>query len=219
MPKKKPNRKIRLFVNYFVHPDRERAKEIDACLLANLSCESIDEVVILTDKLYKILKGQNKIKKIVIGSDRPTYYDFFQAINEYTGARDINIVSNSDIVFNNTVELARNNLRRFECYSLTRWDIKRSGKLKFFNRNDSQDCWIFRGKVKLYDEYKVVVGGKAGCDNAIAHRLDKNGFRMLNISLSLIIVHVHLTKIRTYKVTDREPGIYKTLPIIHVNDV
>lgn len=192
---------IRLFTNYYKDKNLQRQTELEFCLDQNLNNSLISEVILLTDESEA--PKHKKIKVVKIGG-RPTYTDFFRIANERIGAEDISIISNSDIYFNDTLKEVTKIVKR-ECFSLTRWDLNQSARLSFFNRNDSQDAWIFRGPIP-YIEGNFNLG-KPGCDNRIAFEINKTGFKVRNPSFSIQAIHVHNSAVRNFDWNDTNDRI------------
>jgi hypothetical protein len=120
------------------------------CLLKNCLNRLIDKIYVFNENTYNY-ETNSKIENISIMT-RPTYEDFIEFINLNTNENDINIIANSDIYFNETLSIINQINMDNTCISLTRWDINEDWNKIFFNRSDSQDCWIFKGKIK--DELK-----------------------------------------------------------------
>ena len=99
--------------------------------------------------------SENSFLKINIIDGRPTFSEIFKMCSD-----DINIVANADIYFDETINFV-NGLQDNEVMCLTRWE---NGKL--FNRRDSQDAWIFKGRPDVKADFTM---GTAGCDNVLAH--------------------------------------------------
>ena len=171
---------INLFINYFEHKNIERKKELDQCVRNNLN--------------------NNNIKCIIINSDkRITYNYYFNFINKYTSENDINIISNLDIYFDETIKLAED-MGINDCYALARWDVLPNGEFKLFDRADSQDCWIFKGKIKpIYGDFYL---GQPGCDNRIAFEIQKAGYNISNPSRTIKSYHIHNSNVRNYSRKD-----------------
>jgi spore maturation protein CgeB len=193
---------IRLFINWYQDSKPERAAELELCLSHNLNLSAIDEVVNIGDT--PIGNEDRYIKHF----SRITYNDYFKVINEIAGPDDISIIANLDIVFNDTI-LHAVKMQRNECYALTRYDATLAG-ITFFNRADSQDVWIFKGKPPQ------IVGadfnlGVPGCDNRIAYLLNLNGYLVTNPSLTIKTYHYHNSNIRNY-MNARGYSIVKAVP-------
>ncbi len=180
---------INLFYNYFKYENPSRQKEIDLCLNNNLKNKNLNTIIIESQK-------------------RLTYSFYFKKINSITLPNDINIICNADIYFDNTVMLCQN-MKPNDCYALSRWDVSSDGKSQLFQRSDSQDTWIFKGKIKN-NLYGDICLGMPGCDNRIAHEIVKAGYNLLNPSQSIKTYHVHISNVRNYdKKHDTIPGPYK----------
>lgn len=192
---------IRLFTNYYKDKNSQRQAELEYCLDSNLSNPLISEVILVTEETD--IPKHKKIKVVNIGV-RPTYSDFFRLANERTESGDISIISNSDIYFNDSIKYITNITNR-ECFALTRWDLSMAKQLYFFNRSDSQDVWIFRGNIP-YIEGNFNLG-KPGCDNRIAHEINKASFKVRNPSLSIQAIHVHNSAIRNFDWNDNKDRI------------
>jgi len=175
--------KINLFVCVYSTENKRRQNEMDKCLRINKRNQFLNVVPIYNQ-------------------DRLTYNDFFKIINEASGNDDINIITNSDIYFDSTIELAQHMLYK-ELYALTRWDLN-GNDLTFYNLSYSQDSWIFRGKIEdINAPYEL---GKMGCDNKIAFEFFNKGYKVLNPSKSIITTHLHESNFRTYDYFDQYDG-------------
>jgi hypothetical protein len=188
---------INLFINIFQHKDPTRQKELDYCFEKNQTNELIDKII------------------IVNRDTRATYGDFFQAMKDYPN--DINIIANSDIYFDETIEKAHK-IKEKQCYALTRWEDINGRVIDFNARHGkpsppqwSQDAWIFRGSPNLIGFDYVIASTKhhtsqniqfnlgiPGCDNKFAALLKGKGFRVTNPSLSIKAIHKHQTDKRDY---------------------
>jgi hypothetical protein len=179
-----------LFINHYHERNPIRQKEIDFCLTQNIL--------------------NTKINTIIFNSQDRLNYDFyFYKANKITSPNDINIVVNSDIFLAETIVLAEN-IKSDECYALSRWDLKPNGTSVFFNRQDSQDAWIFRGQMNpnLKADFPL---GLCGSDNRLAYELNNVGYKMSNPSLSIRVFHAHSSNIRNYVMNDKRfvvPGPY-----------
>lgn len=128
---------------------------------------------------------------------RPTFKDFFNAINKVTEPTDINIIANSDIYFeyinsDNFIRLTHN-----DCLALSRWDVQPDGSAVHYNNSGSQDTWIFRGAIKMVEGANFTQG-IPGCENKLAYLLQQAGYTVTNPSLSIKTYHLHNSGIRYY---------------------
>lgn len=180
---------IRLLYNYYEDKNHIRKKEIDFCLQKNLANPHINTI-------------------IVESPHKPKYKYLFDKINQLTGPDDINIICNSDIFFDETISLTTK-MSYNDAWALCRWEWYHDDNIKFFTRPDSQDTWIFKGKIK--DMISDFTLGLRGCDNRIAHEIQQAGYNISNPSLSVKTYHVHNSGIRNYSNTDVVPPPYLTL--------
>lgn len=183
---------INLFVNWYKPENLDRQKELLFCLVRNLSNEYINQIFLFGSDLPEI----NNPKLKLISSERLTFLQLFQLMNYYrTDNNTISILSNADIYFDYSLKSLSNNNFHNSVYCLSRYDIiNKNLDVKFINRNDSQDSWIFQGKIKNIDANFFL--GVRGADNKIAYLLKVNGYRVLNPSLSIRSFHYHLSNHR-----------------------
>lgn len=193
---------IQLFVNNFRTGIPERDAEFDEVFRLNCANPFIEKIWCIG------MPPAQHEKAIWIHSDyeRPTFQQMFYYMAGRTTPDDVNILANLDIYFDETIELV-NRIQSHECFALTRWDII-DGVPVFFNRGDSQDCWIFRGAPP--DVEAGFEMGRVGCDNVIAEILNlKRPLR--NPSLSIKALHIHNSGVRNKQYMDFVHGGYKTL--------
>ena len=187
--------KVNLFVNYYNCGDKERQKELDFCKKHHKECGYFNEIINF--------------------SERPTYNDFFNATKAYPN--DINIFTNSDIYFNDTILEVRK-IKQNECYALTRWeeDINKEGKetiVSFDSKHTynkeaksrhSQDVWVINGVARHVDGWFHI--GVAGCDNRIAHELSRATYDVINPSDVIQCIHKHKEVERNYNIPNNYPN-------------
>jgi hypothetical protein len=185
---------IRLFQNFYFDSNQERQKEIEQCFIRNTNLTEINSFL------------------PIHSSWRLTFQDFFERINLISSEEDINVIANSDIYFDSSIQLAEK-IKSNECYALSRWNVQEDGTSQHFVRSDSQDVWIFRGPIKNISANFFL--GYRGCDNRLAFEIVKAGYSILNPSLSIKTHHLHLTGIRNYDMTNNflVPGPYLQVPI------
>ena len=179
--------KINLFVNYYNCGEIERQKEIDFCFNHN--------------------KNSGLFSNIINFNDRPTYTDFFNATLAYP--EDINVFSNSDIYFNDTIKHVLN-MGSMDAYALTRWEESENGIVPFETKHSynqeakskhSQDVWVFYGAVNtVYGGFHI---GVPGCDNRIAYEINKANYNLSNPSNIIKCVHKHANEKRVYTMPDK----------------
>jgi hypothetical protein len=166
---------IYLFINLYEDKNPDRHKELVKCF-----------------QLQKV----NPFLKVTPLGERPTFNDFFRIANAVAPNGSVVAISNSDIFFDETIQLAQN-IKQNEVYALSRWDIQKDGSSKLFKRWDSQDTWIFRTPIKEIQGADFTMG-VAGCDNVIAHLLEQSGYVVTNPSKTIHCHHLHLSNVRNY---------------------
>src|ERR1017187_6700457 len=102
--------KVNLLIGLYVDKHRSRQHELEYCLRQNLKNSSIDKVVAVFDKqsdmnYYRALLPEGQISYVLV-DNRPTFGSFFKLIN-YRYPDDINIIANSDIYFDQTLQLVK----------------------------------------------------------------------------------------------------------------
>ena len=205
-----PNKKHNLFVNYYQDKNEDRTKELNFSLFENLKNEKINNVVLISTEVdylkLKYICDNDLFKKIipVITDKRPTFNDYFRLTKKLFNSYDnVNIIANLDIIIpletisNLSNYLTTNNT----CLALTRWDINNGDDYKnnstFFDRADSQDCWMFNGGVEQIYGADFTLG-ICGCDNVSAHLLEQKGYNVINPSRTIKTYHLHLVQVRNY---------------------
>lgn len=207
-----------MITQFFHHPSKERRQEINECLIRNCACPHIDQIVLLNEtdfsndwtKVHKkgpnkgkfIIEGAEKIKQIIIGS-RLTYADFLKYVKENIPTNVYAILCNADIYLGNSLlDLWKINMKD-KMLALLRWDVDETDNVKIFGpRADSQDTWIVLSdsiKQRTWkDETFRFMIGQAGCDNAFAGHMLRQGFMLTNPALTFQTYHLHNTNIRDY---------------------
>ena len=186
---------INLFTTYYKDKSSEREKELIYCINKNIECKAIGKIYVLVENAELPIIGNSKVIVTPI-SVRPTYSDYFRIINEVSGKRDYNVIANADIYFDGHLDFLKRIYLKKICFALTRWDIKEDGSAILFDRNDSQDTWIFRGKIKNVNG--DIFLGLPGCDNRIAWEIHKGGYKIFDPALTIKSYHYHLSDKHNY---------------------
>ena len=124
-------------------------------------------------------------------AERPTYRHYFEFANASLSGEKI-IVANSDIFFDDTLNLLEAISLEGRVLALTRYNLKpylnHTGR-PWVRNEGSQDSWIFQAPIRnFYSDIKL---GWYGCDNWIAWEMDQAGLEVLNPSLTIHTWHVH----------------------------
>jgi len=184
---------IRIFTTWFPDADPTRKSEFAECLRRNLAIRVIDEVCVIAERSTAGLPSHDQLQTRIL-PNRPLYNDFFEWIASVANDDDISIIANADIWFGNDIGAVPHALKRQECFALARWE-----PAGLFDRNDSQDCWIFRGKVSgVHGNFPL---GVPRCDNRLLHELSLAGYRVRNPSFSIRSNHLHARAFQEYSST------------------
>lgn len=111
-----------LLTTLYDEQDTDRFNELQHCLTTNLNNSRISEVVIFTEHDKSCIDRYDPDHKAIViqTQSRPTYYDMIKHANVYFRDERI-IIANSDIYFDDTLQLLDDVDMKSEFYSLTRW--------------------------------------------------------------------------------------------------
>jgi hypothetical protein len=188
---------INLYINYYISENKERQSEYDYCLDKNINNTLIDNVFIFISKedMNNFYFQNDKLK--LLEMDRPTYSKVIETISKKTSIDDVNIILNSDCYIDHDTSELVNHINFDEMWCLTKYDVIDSNfNLKFYDEKCSQDAWIFKGIPKNIKNIDFNFG-TPGCDNRFAYESKSSGYILKNPSISLKIIHYHLSQIRT----------------------
>lgn len=180
---------VNLFISLYNETNSKRAKELYTCLMNNFKSGCFDAIWIIAESdngNYDYLPDVSPYSfNLLPCTVRPTFETFFNAINTVTGVEDINVIANSDIYFVDLPVLPAYN----QCFALTRYEVDANGGIRFLNRRDSQDSYVFFGHIKK-PSYAAFYS-LPGCDNRICWELRNAGYQILNPSLTIKTFHLH----------------------------
>lgn len=188
--------KVNLFINPCESDDPKRQEEYDSCEDSNGKNPNIDAI-------HYVFPPDE-------GPGRPTFNDFFRRIDWISDEDDVNIVANSDIVFDDTAALLRRLAPGF-VLALLRWDFVNGTPKILIDRPECQDVWVFRGIPKGIDGSFQI--GTPGCDNRIAYEISKAGYQVVNPARIVRTLHVHNTQVRNWTGMPAVPKPYLNVPI------
>ena len=180
---------IRLFTSCYPEQNPKRIAELSQSLERNLALPAFNKVYVFLEGMETAWVNGLKLNCQSI-PHRPTYADFFGLANEQvTSDDDLSIVANSDIFFDWSLLVLANRLKPTQCAALSRWDVQPDGTSTLFDRNDSQDAWIFKGKIRpVVADFCV---GIPRCDNRILYELLRAGYEVINPAFSVKAFHLH----------------------------
>lgn len=216
--------KIHLLVEYYTIDVPDRQAELDYCLIHNIQNKNIDFVHIFGQ--INVDESMSDSKVIVNYRDnRTTYRDYFEYSMTIPDG-DLIIISNSDIYFDDTLNLLHLHLTPDNAFALTRWDdLKNQGHrmvdCKFvphFNSQASHDVWALKTPVKNISDMHVDFNlGTYACDNVVAYQLSNYGeYLVSNPSYDIRCYHMHKSGYRTYSSTEPVPGIRMDVPLTYL---
>ena len=205
-----------LVTSYYQSGNKERQKEIDACLVQNVQNVHIKSIHLLNDQDYPLdfISDKSKIVQVVVdeGNKRRLGYDYaIKYVNESLFKEHF-IIANSDIYFDDTLLHLRDYDFTSAILALSRYD---DGVLN--NRADSQDCWIGLSPLRVDMEQCNFKFGTPGCDNRIAWVIQYAGYEISNPCRTIHSHHLHASNIRTYSARDLVRGPYMLLKPCELN--
>lgn len=226
------NDPIYLVIQYFIHSNETRNKEIQACLKKNIELGIFSKVIMLNERIYSYSElgldegDMNHILQVDISS-RLTYSKAFEEIEKLSLGVGYFVICNSDIFFDKTVLNVRRSClsKRKSLYALIRfeYDNKDLDKCRMFHYNidtcdNSQDVWIYHSNFKPNNKVKEKSNfhfGKPGCDNKISFVFASEGYKCINTPYNVKSYHYHTSNIRSYTLKDKVPPPYLLLtPVI-----
>lgn len=192
------------YVEYWDCNNEERNNEVINVINSNINSN-------LFSKIFVYSKNKEpRINSEIINSDRITYQFIFD--NSEDG---INILANSDILFNETIKLVKN-ISDTDFYALTRYECNNMVH-KYddpYKGSDSQDVWIWKNKCKIKNANFYL--GLPGCDNKIAYYAKIHNYDVKNPALSIKTYHEHRSNVRDGSSCDlskRLPPPYALIPV------
>ena len=211
------NEPIHLFMQFFIHKNKKRYKEIKTCLKFNVANPWIQTIYLLNenqpDGSYRPFTAKelgtdsDKIIQLPLGR-RMEYADAFKYAHKLNRV-GYNIVINADIFLDDSLQnLFRSNLHEKPLMMCQlRWEYDGTpGGIKLFGpRADSQDAWIWHSNWNTLLINKKVFDfqlGQAGCDNHITYLFKLCGFGLVNDPGLVHCLHYHKTEIRDYSLKD-----------------
>ena len=196
---------MKLLVEYFESENPIRKSEYLQTLYQNLSNDLIERIFIFISDNVEFKISSPKIT-IVREEKRPTYRRFFEFCNENLDG-EICILSNADIVFDDTLRHVSDIDMNGVFLALTRWEnVVGRGKVPF-NNGSSQDSWIFKAPIKTTEDMEFTLG-RPGCDNRIALLMKNCGYMMKNPGNQIVGLHNHTSRYRTYTKAETVEGPY-----------
>jgi len=207
-------RTVTLYYNYYRERNLFRRLEIDYCLSRNVANAAVSRLLVLSKDPPPI--SDNKMEAVPTSSARPTLAQIFQIIGEQSGKDDYNVVINADCFLATDDPNAFAQLGHGVAWCIGRYEIPRMNPLLPWTtrrrpfsqlRDDSQDCWIIRGKPArgMWLDFSL---GLPGCDNRLAYELHKAGYVVENPIDRISVFHFHSQTVRSYTDAHQVPKPY-----------
>ena len=196
------HRTINLIIQYFVDDNRKRQEEYHECIRRNLKSPLIKKIYNIQEGTYKLPKEFLKHPKMVniTGNfDRMTFRYAFEFANKHLNG-EIVAIANLDIIFDDTA-IGWSTLASFfttnpditKFVALSRHETDVNGKAwtdpaAFCGQ--SQDAWVFKSPIVVYNDYLFCVGNSPQAENVIARNLVDEGVIVANMGLSWRVLHL-----------------------------
>ena len=195
--------KINLYTTFYRPKNTLRFEELKTALHNNLELPSFDRVVVLLEDKTELPAGEAQENlELHQVNGVPSFNDFLGVVNSRTGDSDRNIIANTDIYFDESIERLRRVDLRGKFFALSRWNVLEDGSAVLERRLNSQDTWIFEGPVQNVDaDFKI---GQWACDNRLAFLFAEAGFKVTNPALDLKTYHLHRVGFRAVRSTSAE---------------
>ena len=228
---------INLFVSFWKSDSDIRNLEIIDTYIKNASVDIFDNIYIfieneldneyLNNSIHSTIETsvtKSKIHYIVL-NERTTYQLIIDFINTISSVNDINVIANSDILFNHSLFRLETKLDHNTFYCITRHEL--DGSLYWIRNTSitevyigSQDVWIWKGICKINNANFYF--GIPTADHKLAYLANQSGYSVKNPCLSIIVTHNHKSNIRSgsssYSTQKKLNPPYLFLKPIFLND-
>lgn len=170
------------------------------CLYKNISNKNIDQIILLSEANSNFQNVFND--KVIIHpiEERLTYKKWIEISSEMH-PKDIKVLANSDIYFDQTIDKLRR-VKNWDpniLYACSRKDETKQGSLvpsKLYHSEicpaidieRSQDVWIYKNKLKEFNSDYCL--GLMGCDTFLGESLKSAGMKLVNLYFDINSIHV-----------------------------
>lgn len=186
--------KINILFQYY-NDNPERQKELDFCVIKNLEHPMIKKVINFKEintTIPENIKSHKKYHEINYDS-RLKYSDAFDYCNNNLNGELCMILNCDTFLFETNTDKIKDDtvacLSRWEFDGQKIWLDQNFAKLL---HSHTQDAWMFRSPKNIKNcDFSL---GKLGCDNAIADRIHKSGYRPINLVDDIKIVHYDICR-------------------------
>lgn len=190
---------------YSSHLDNLRSKELEQCLINNLSSPFVEKIHLFVDdnealiKLNEISNNSDKIIVIEVGK-RPKYSDFFNYIIKNVKDQICMIINADIFLYENDEKLIASLKENKIAYALTRYEDDMSHPL-INDYHGSHDAYIFNSKFineTIINENTNFYQNLPGIETHVIKALCDIGFNMHNPCKQIKIIHLHKTQLRNH---------------------
>jgi len=193
---------LNVILQYCNHPNPERQKELDYCVLKNLNNSYVEFVHNLVENKTNVpseIKNHPKYKEYSC-NHWLKYKDIFDYSNKYLQGK-LTVTCNLDIFLDQYYsewDKIGELIDKGIVYCLSRYEYlgdgkaKKDEKLENYGFATTQDAWVWRSPITINDcDFEI---GMLGCDNAIADRIKNSGKVPFNCPLLYRIFHYDLCR-------------------------
>ena len=195
----KSDNKIVVFTQFF-NSTTEVASNNTYCLHKNLSNPLIDEVVLFVESNCDFKNTFNSKLTVVKISERLSY-EYWYEYSKKKYPKDIKVLSNSDIFFDETIGVLKNidNWNKDILFVSSRKDISKNGDLlesrECYNDDSiciepelSQDCWIFKNDLEHFDKNYIL--GYFNCESKLRLAASSQDVKVVNLFEHINCIHL-----------------------------
>lgn len=209
-----------LFIPYYNDSAVFRQNELDWCLLHNCNNPIIESMFIFPESRKNKLPKLSEKAHIIHFDRRITYHDVVCFVNSMVDSyRYYNIISNTDIYFDKTLELIKTINMEKVCLSLTRWESNPgNGDPYMFMNYQSSDVWVFKNYISTEINCEFYMG-VPGCEGRFNFEVAKAGYKVYNPSKSIKCLHYHSSCKRNWTEDDRLHGYSLNPDIVTIEDI
>ena len=186
------------------------------CLTRNASASFFDEVHVVcedADSESFVRANYPDTVKIHRVSVRPTYKTMMNTAETDAHDGDINILSNSDIIFTASIVLLRYIELTNTVVCLQRWEHE-NDRVSIHVKNTAQDVWCWKNQIEDIDSFDFQMGVPS-CENRLAYELKSMGYNIVNPCIDIVAVHSHKNRSRSTAATVMPPYEYPTTCVLN----
>jgi hypothetical protein len=192
---------MNLFFEFFNSKSVARQEEFDFCIKSNINSNLFNNIYAITNSKNipsYLMDAQikNKLQIIYTDSNRLQYQEVFELSNKLTKDNEINLICNTDIWFDETINLLKDKMSPEIAIGLSRWytpddyymitGFHMDGKAA----PESNDTWGWLGKCKVTNGTFPI--GYYACDVRIMKCFEEAGYRVYNPAKSIKTWHKHV---------------------------